>query len=78
MVHLIRASLRYASKRDWDALRRAVKPIYTAVDETAAAGALEAFAERWGRRYPAIVRLWRSHWAEFTPRSWPSHPRSAG
>jgi putative transposase len=25
------------------------------------------FAERWDRRYPAIVRLWRRHWAEFTP-----------
>jgi putative transposase len=67
VVHLIRASLRYASKKDWTPLTQSLRPIYTAVDETAAAAALEAFAERWGRRYPAIVRLWRSHWAEFTP-----------
>jgi hypothetical protein len=28
---------------------------------------LEAFEQRWGQRYPAIVRLWRNHWNEFTP-----------
>jgi transposase-like protein len=67
VVHLIRASLRYASKRDWTPLTRDLKPIYTAVDEAAAATALDDFAERWEQRYPAIVKLWRSHWAEFVP-----------
>ena len=27
----------------------------------------EEFAETWGARYPAIVRLWRSAWTEFMP-----------
>jgi putative transposase len=67
VVHLIRASLRYASKRDWTPLTQSLRPIYTAADETAAAAALDAFADRWDRRYPAIVRLWRSHWEQFTP-----------
>jgi putative transposase len=67
VVHLIRASLRYASRKDWTGLTQSLRPIYTAVDETAAATALDAFAERWDRRYPAIVRLWRAHWAEFIP-----------
>ena len=67
VVHLIRASLRYASKRDWTPLTQSLRPIYTAVDEAAAGAALDAFAERWERRYPAIVRLWRSHWEQFTP-----------
>ena len=57
VVHLIRASLRYASKRDWTPLTRDLRPIYTAVDEAAAETALEAFAERWEQRYPAIVKL---------------------
>jgi transposase-like protein len=26
-----------------------------------------AFAATWQERYPAIVRLWRAHWDEFTP-----------
>src|SRR5215469_14059272 len=67
VVHLIRASLRYASKRDWTPLTRDLKPIYTAVDEAAAETALEVFAERWEQRYPAIVKLWRAHWAQFVP-----------
>jgi transposase-like protein len=29
--------------------------------------ALEVFAQARQQRYPAIVRLWRAHWAEFTP-----------
>jgi transposase-like protein len=24
-------------------------------------------AGQWEQRYPAIIRLWRAHWAEFTP-----------
>ena len=67
VVHLIRASLRYASKKYWAPLTRDLRPVYTAADETAAAAALEAFAAAWEGRYPAIVKLWRAHWAEFTP-----------
>jgi putative transposase len=67
VVHLIRASLRYASKKYWVPLSRDLRHIYTAADEAAAALALEAFAATWGERYPAIVRLWRAHWAEFVP-----------
>ena len=67
VVHLIRASLRYASKRYWVPLTKDLKLIYTAADEAAAAAALEAFAERWEQRYPAIIRLWRAHWEQFTP-----------
>jgi putative transposase len=67
VVHLIRASLRYASKKYWPALAKDLKVIYTAPDEQAAAAALEEFAAGWQDRYPAIVRLWRAHWSEFTP-----------
>ena len=63
VVHLIRASLRYASRKYWVPLTRDLRPIYTA----AAAAALEAFAASWQDRYPAIIKLWRAHWAEFTP-----------
>jgi transposase-like protein len=67
VVHLIRASLRYASKRDWSPITKDLRVIYTAVDEAAAETALDAFADRWEQRYPAIVKLWRTHWAEFVP-----------
>jgi transposase-like protein len=48
-------------------LTKDLRSIYTAVDEPAAGTALEAFADRWQTRYPAIVGLWRAHWAEFVP-----------
>src|SRR6478736_6193295 len=57
IIHLIRNTFRLASRRDWDALRRDVKPIYTAVNAAAARDAFDHVAEAWGQRYPAIVRL---------------------
>ena len=54
-MHLIRASLRYASRKYWVPLARDLRPVYTAADEGAAAAALEAFAAAWGGRSPVIV-----------------------
>jgi transposase-like protein len=67
IIHLIRNTFRLASKRDWDALKRAVKPIYTAVNATAARAAFDELAEQWGQRYPAVIRLWDNAWSEFIP-----------
>ena len=67
IIHLIRNTFRLASRRDWDRLKRDVKLIYTAPNETAARAALDELAEVWGARYPAIIRLWRNAWAEFIP-----------
>src|SRR5262249_57593938 len=55
------------SRRDWDALKRGIKPISTAVNATAARAALDELAETWGTRYPAIIRLWHNAWEEFIP-----------
>jgi len=67
IVHLIRNTFHLASKRDWDALKRDVKPIYTAVNADAARAALDQLAETWGTRYGAIIRLWENAWQEFIP-----------
>jgi putative transposase len=67
IIHLIRGSFRYASKRYWPELAADLKPIYTAPTVEAAESALEAVEEKWGKPYPAIPRLWRSAWELFTP-----------
>jgi transposase-like protein len=67
IIHLIRNTFHLASKRDWDALRRDVKPIYTAVNAAAARAALDEMTEKWGQRYPAIIRLWENAWEQFIP-----------
>ncbi len=67
IIHLLRNSFRYASRRDWDALAKDLRRVYTAATETAAAARFDELAERWGGQYPAIVKLWRSSWPEFIP-----------
>src|SRR6202000_2320782 len=67
IVHLIRNTFHLASKRDWDALKRDVKAIYTAGNAEAARAALDELAEKWGRRYAAVIRLWENAWNEFVP-----------
>jgi transposase-like protein len=67
ILHLIRNTFHLASKRDWDALKRGIKPIYTAPSAAAAREALDQLAETWGQRYGAIIRLWENAWPEFIP-----------
>ena len=67
ILHLIRNTFHLASKRDWDALKRGIKPIYAAPGAAAAREALDQLAETWGQRYGAIIRLWENAWSEFIP-----------
>jgi transposase-like protein len=67
IVHLLRNSFRYASRKDWTAIAKDLRPVYTAATEAAALDRFAEFAATWEQRYPAIVRLWENAWAEFTP-----------
>nr|WP_239117423.1 IS256 family transposase [Planotetraspora phitsanulokensis] len=67
VVHLLRASFRYAGRQHWDAIAKALRPVYTAPTEAAALERFVEFAEVWGGKYPAIVKLWEDAWAEFVP-----------
>jgi transposase-like protein len=65
ILHLLRNTFRYASRRDWDELARDLKPVYTAPNAEMAAARFEEFADKWTSRYPAVVNLWRAAWQEF-------------
>ena len=67
ILHLIRNTFRYASRKDYDALARDLRPVYTAPNAEMAAVRFEEFADKWGSRYPAIIKLWRSAWEQFIP-----------
>jgi transposase-like protein len=67
VVHLLRNSFRYASKKDWSQLAKDLKPIYTAPSADAALDRFAEFSDTWEHRYPAIIRLWTDAWAEFVP-----------
>jgi transposase-like protein len=67
IIHLLRNSFTYSSRRDWAELGKDLKPVYQAVSEQAALDAFAEFGGKWEKRYPAIVRLWENAWAEFVP-----------
>ena len=67
IVHLIRHSLKYVPRRDYDKVVKDLRPIYTATDDDAALLALEAFDEKWGEKLGVITQAWRSAWEHITP-----------
>jgi putative transposase len=66
IVHLIRASLKYVPRRQYDAVVRDLKPIYTAINADEAMHALEAFEAKWDE-LAIIARMWRDAWPQVIP-----------
>jgi transposase-like protein len=67
IIHLIRNTFKYASRKYWDQIARDLRPVYTAPTEAAARARFEEFAEKWCTMYPAIRQLWENAWSEFIP-----------
>ena len=67
IVHMIRNSLKYVSWKDYKAITRDLKLIYTAPTEAAAKEALGAFKGAWHNQYPTIVPMWERHWENIVP-----------
>lgn len=66
IIHQLRNSSKYVSYKDLKALMADLKAVYAAVDETAALDALDAFSERWDKKYPKISQSWRDNWANLS------------
>jgi len=67
VVHMVRNSLRYASRKHWSQIAKQMRTIYEAPTVEAAQANFDDFAEQWGTRYPALIRSWESAWDEFVP-----------
>jgi putative transposase len=67
IVHLIRHSLKYVPRRQYDQVAKDLKPIYTATDVDAAHQALERFDQKWGAQLPPVVKAWRENWEYVIP-----------
>ncbi|MDR1392717.1 MAG: IS256 family transposase [Bifidobacteriaceae bacterium] len=67
VIHLLRNSFKYASRKDWDQIAKQLRPVYTAATVEAAEERFLEFSETWAKKYPAIIRLWENAWEEFTP-----------
>ena len=67
VVHLVRNSLRYASKAHWSRITADLKNVYRATTVANAESAFADFADTWRDKYPAMVRMWENAWGEFVP-----------
>jgi putative transposase len=67
VVHMLRNSLTYASKKDWQPITRAMREIYTASTVDMAVERFEQFSSDWKTKYPAMIQSWERSWPEFVP-----------
>jgi putative transposase len=67
VVHMIRNSLKYVAWKDYRAITRDLKTIYTAPCQDAAKEALAAFQNTWHAKYPTITPMWERHWEHIAP-----------
>ena len=66
IVHLIRASLNYVTWKERRAVAADLKPVYRAVNEAAAAQALEEFRQKWPK-LQVVADVWQRNWERVIP-----------
>ena len=66
VIHQLRNSGRYVSYKDIKELMEDLKAVYTAPDEASALEALDAFGEKWDKKYAYITKSWRENWANLS------------
>lgn len=66
IVHQIRNSSKFVSHKDRKELSLDLKKIYKAVTEDEGVSGLEAFDQKWGKKYPHVVSSWQRNWSELS------------
>lgn len=62
IVHQIRNSIRYVSWKDQKEFLSDLKAVYRAPDEKSGYGNLEKLDEKWGKKYPIVIKSWKDKW----------------
>lgn len=65
VVHVVRSSLRFASKKHWGPIAKDLRAVYTAPTADAAEARFEEFEATWGGLYPAMIATLRRSWEHF-------------
>lgn len=66
IVHQVRNSHKYIATRDTKEAIADLKLIYKAVSKEEGALHLDAFEGKWAKKYPVVVRSWRSNWEQLS------------
>lgn len=62
VVHQIRNSLKYVVSKDQKSFMRDLKLVYRASSKDLAEHHLLELGEKWGKKYPAVIKSWQAHW----------------
>lgn len=62
VVHQIRNSLKYVVSKDQKAFMKDLKLVYKATSKELAEHHLLELDEKWGKKYPAVIKSWNSNW----------------
>ena len=66
VIHQIRNSTKYVSYKDLKPVMADLKAIYQAPSEDDALYHMEEFREKWGKKYPQIIKSWEQNWLELS------------
>ena len=66
IVHQVRNSLRYVASADQKEFMRDLKEVYRAASKSSAEARLEALNDKWGSKYPMVIRSWKNNWPELS------------
>jgi len=62
IVHQVRNTIKYVASKDAKAVVADVKKIYKAVSKELGEQHLDEFEEKWGKKYPIVIKSWRNNW----------------
>ena len=66
ILHQIRTSLKYVASKNQKEFMADLKPVYAAPSEEDALAHLNELEEKWGKRYPLVIRSWRENWVKLS------------
>ncbi len=66
VIHQIRNSLKYVASKNQKEFMADLKPVYKAEIVEGAESVLDELEEKWGAKYPVVIKSWRRKWANLS------------
>ena len=62
VIHQIRNSLKYVASKNQKEFIQDLKPVYKAINKETAESELLKLEEKWGKKYPVVIKSWKDKW----------------